>query len=98
MLLLQICRWHIYQRNAFIRLYIDQFDLESHYDTLTIQLGQNLNNHAMILYEWSGTNPEKKDLFIRNDNLYVIFATDQSNNASGFVLNYEVIEKSRSLK
>jgi hypothetical protein len=51
----------------------------------------------MILYEWSGSDIEKRDLFIPNDNLYLIFNTDKSNNASGFFLHYEVIEKRKSL-
>ena len=49
----------------------------------------------MILYEWSGDELEEKEFFIPNDNLYVIFTTDQTNNASGFLLHYEVIEKRR---
>jgi hypothetical protein len=51
----------------------------------------------MILYEWSGSNIEQRDLFIPNDNLYLIFTTDRSNNASGFILHYEVIEKRKFL-
>ncbi|CAF1032759.1 unnamed protein product [Rotaria sordida] len=88
-----ICRWHLYHRNAFIRLYINNFHTELHYDTLTLHLGQNLNNRAMILYEWSGYDIDNRNLFIRNDNLFLIFNTDNSYNASGFSLKYEVIEK-----
>jgi len=47
----------------------------------------------MILYEWSGDEIDNKDLFIPNDNLFLIFNTDKSNNASGFSLRYEIIEK-----
>lgn len=47
----------------------------------------------MILHEWSGDNIENKDLFISNDNIYLIFNTDKTNNASGFLLHYEIIEK-----
>jgi hypothetical protein len=49
----------------------------------------------MILYEWSGSNIEQRDLFIRNDNLYLIFTSDKSNNASGFLLTYQIIEKGK---
>jgi len=59
-------------------------------------LGQNLNNRAMILYEWSGEDIENNDLFIPNDNLFLMFNTDKTNNASGFILHYEIIEKGRS--
>jgi hypothetical protein len=50
----------------------------------------------MILYEWSGSEIDNKDLFISNDNLYLVFNTDKSNNASGFFLRYEIIEKGKS--
>jgi hypothetical protein len=85
----------LYQRNAFIRLYIEKFHTELHYDTLTLYLGQNLNNRAMILYEWSGYENDTKHLFIPNDNLFLQFNTDKSNNASGFVLHYEIIQKGK---
>jgi len=49
----------------------------------------------MILYEWSGDDIDNKDLFIPNDNLFLIFNTDKTNNASGFILHYEIIEKGR---
>ncbi|CAF1526563.1 unnamed protein product [Rotaria sp. Silwood1] len=88
-----ICRWHLYHRNAFIRLYINEFHTELHYDTLTLHLGQNLNNRAMILYEWSGYDIDNKHLFIRNDNLFLIFNTDKSYSAAGFSLQYQIIEK-----
>ena len=47
----------------------------------------------MVLYESSGSNIEQRDIFIRNDNLYLIFNSDKSNNASGFLLHYQIIEK-----
>lgn len=56
-------------------------------------MGQNLNNRAMILYELSGDAIDHRHLFIRNDNLFLIFNTDKSYNATGFSLNYEIIEK-----
>ncbi|CAF1467779.1 unnamed protein product [Adineta steineri] len=88
-----ICRWNLYHQNAFIRLYIEKFHTELHYDTLTLYLGENLNNRAMILYELSGDDIENKHLFIPNDNLFLIFNTDKSNSASGFFLHYHIIEK-----
>ncbi|CAF4204987.1 unnamed protein product [Rotaria socialis] len=88
-----ICRWHLYHRNAFIRLYIHEFRTELHYDTLALHVGQNLNNRAMIIHELSGDDIDNKHLFIRNDNLFLIFTTDKSYNTSGFSLSYEIIER-----
>ncbi|CAF1189573.1 unnamed protein product [Adineta ricciae] len=88
-----ICRWHFFHRHAFIRLNIAAFQTEYHYDTFTIYLGQNLNNRAMILYEWSGDEMDNKHLFIPNDNILLVFQTDKTNNASGFSLHYEIIVK-----
>lgn len=51
----------------------------------------------MILYEWSGDVIENRDVFIPNDNLFIIFNTDKTNNASGFILHYEIIEKGLNL-
>lgn len=49
----------------------------------------------MIFDEWSGNEIEKKYLFIPNDNLYLVFDSDKSNNASGFFLHYEIIENGK---
>ncbi|UJR30694.1 hypothetical protein I4U23_018215 [Adineta vaga] len=88
-----ICRWHFFHRHAFIRLNIEHFQTEYHYDTFTISYGQNFQNRAMILYEWSGNEMDNKHLFIPNDDIYLIFQSDKTNNASGFFLQYEIIEK-----
>ena len=89
----QICRWHFYRRHAVIRLFIHHFHTERDYDTLTFYLGQNLNNHAMILYKWSGNETIDQRVFVPNDNLLLVFNADRSNNASGFSLDYEIIER-----
>ena len=88
-----MCRWRLYHRHAFLRLSIKYFDIESHYDTLTVHFGQNYNHRAMIVYHWSGTNIDNRHLFITNDNVYLVFTTDRTLNATGFSLNYEFIEK-----
>ena len=88
-----MCRWNFYHRDAFIRLMIDDFDTEFHYDLLTLYLGQNLNNRAMILHEWSGNQILTREFLVRNDRVLLIFNTDKSVNTSGFFLRYEFIEK-----
>lgn len=47
----------------------------------------------MILYEWSGENLDQQNVFVPNDNLYLIFTTDKTIHATGFSLQYEIIEK-----
>ena len=49
----------------------------------------------MIIYEWSGYNIDNKHVFIPNDNLFLIFTSDKTYNASGFLLYYEIIEKGK---
>lgn len=85
----------MHHRSAFIRLYIEDFHTELNYDTLTLYFGENPNNRAMVLYEWSGNKIDNKHLFIPNDNLFLVFNTDKSFNASGFFLRYDIIEKGK---
>lgn len=72
---------------------MDRFDLEHHYDILTVYVGPSTNNRAMILHEWTGSDLWNRDLFIPHDRISLVFTTDRSQNASGFLLHYEVIEK-----
>ena len=76
-----------------MRFYVEHFDTEYHYDTLTLYLGQNTNNRAMILHEWSGQEFSNRHILIRNDRVLLVFHTDKSQNSSGFLLHYEIIEK-----
>ena len=47
----------------------------------------------MILHEWSGRDLPRRHYLIPNDRVLLVFQTDQSQNSSGFLLHYEIIEK-----
>lgn len=47
----------------------------------------------MILHEWSGQDLMYRHFLVPNDRVLLVFQTDKSENRSGFLLHYEIIEK-----
>ncbi|CAF0776415.1 unnamed protein product, partial [Didymodactylos carnosus] len=88
------CRWRLHYPGALIRIRIDHFDTEQYYDKLTFVIGQNSESAAMVLTELSGElDVLPKHIFVPNDSLWMIFTTDRTTNATGFILQYEIITK-----
>lgn len=49
----------------------------------------------MILHEWSGQDLATRHFLIPNDRVVLVFHSDKSQNGSGFLLHYEIIERGR---